>query len=413
MGIHRRALLAIGYAFLFIPLVVLPYNFYPFTTGKSVALRILAGIGLFVWSLKPVLPIGWIGRGMAAVLATTALSVAFAEYPDLAFFSSPSRREGFINMLAFAVMFLVLIAARPDWRTYIAVAVGVAVLDALIGLGFHYVYLATQETRAPKIHALAGNASYLGLYLAMSLMLTLWLWMGARERRERITLWPWPFPTKLETWAMVLAGAVQFYVLTLTQSRGAILALGAGVAAALLGSGLLTVRYRTQLIGLCLGTLAVLVLATLPWNSVSIDQRLDLWEVALGMIWERPWTGWGPDGFFQGFINRVEVDSVIAHLPFDRAHNWILDRLILAGLPGLAAYLLLLWAMYGTGNDPLPRAVLTCYLVGNLWLFDFMETSILFWMLAAYLVSRDVAEHAAVVAHGQPSLDGGVRSGRA
>jgi len=85
----------------------------------------------------------------------------------------------------------------------------------------------------------------------------------------------------------------------------------------------------------------------------SIGQRLEQWKLAVHLGLERPWTGWGLQGF--AAQKQVMVAQGLAHpsvLEYGHAHNEILDMWAKRGLVGVAVLLLFyaipLWAFWPT-----------------------------------------------------------------
>ncbi len=92
----------------------------------------------------------------------------------------------------------------------------------------------------------------------------------------------------------------------------------------------------------------------------SISARIELWRGALGLIVERPWLGWGQEGYLAAKANLIEAGRLPAELTaFQQSHNDLLDAWVKRGLPGLLALLALygvpLWR-FGRGlRDATPR----------------------------------------------------------
>lgn len=73
----------------------------------------------------------------------------------------------------------------------------------------------------------------------------------------------------------------------------------------------------------------------------SIGQRLEQWQLAWHLGWDKPWTGWGVEGFIQG--KKAYVEQGRAHPSvhdYGHAHNEILDMFAKRGLVGVVVLLL-------------------------------------------------------------------------
>lgn len=170
---------------------------------------------------------------------------------------------------------------------------------------------------------------------------------GVAESWQRGRRWP----ALAGLAALLLAGCA----LLLTSSRGAWLALAGGVAVALylrwrvtavrpsrrrLADLLLLGVLVTPVVALASAVvLLVLDAALVGWPGVpSLLSRLLLWRNALGMIADYPFTGSGLGATPMVLSSYV----LLLHVPFlDHAHSLYLQIAVEQGLPGLAAYLVL------------------------------------------------------------------------
>ena len=146
-----------------------------------------------------------------------------------------------------------------------------------------------------------------------------------------------------------LAGAVGLAALVLTQSRGGILGLGAGLAV-LAGAVLLRQRRRILLIAGTVTAVALAVaivtviraeswatsrVATTPGNWAD-QERAAHWSAAFGMVRAHPVDGVGAGGFSEYF--RTYTEYWRFRVSRGHAHNAYLQLAAEAGLPGLLAY---------------------------------------------------------------------------
>lgn len=128
-------------------------------------------------------------------------------------------------------------------------------------------------------------------------------------------------------WALALLGLLAF--VALGQSRGALLATLFTLLAMPLWRAGRTARWLS-LAALVLGLLGFF-LAQQLMLSRGVSYRPEIFQVALGMIEQRPWGGLGLGGFYQ---------VPAAGLVFDHSHNLLTHIAIELGLPGLALWLL-------------------------------------------------------------------------
>ena len=140
--------------------------------------------------------------------------------------------------------------------------------------------------------------------------------------------------------------------------------------------------------------------------SISLSDgqtRFTIWHIAYQGVLERPFTGWGQEGFNYIF-NKYYDPSLYQQEPwFDRAHNAFIDWLTAGGIPAFLLYLslfgsafVLLWRSSELSRPE--RIALTAALVGyavhNLFVFDNLYSYVYFFALLALIdsqVSRPIA----------------------
>jgi O-antigen ligase len=139
----------------------------------------------------------------------------------------------------------------------------------------------------------------------------------------------------------------------IAKSRGALFAACAGTAFALWSSGRKRIVVYT-----CAAILAAIVLAPSPWIStrfkldhLGAHARPAIWNAAIDVANESPFTGEGPGQFDRGFL-RHQFPTPEGHRPtayglYTRhAHSEFLQQAAETGWPGLSLFLLALWALW-------------------------------------------------------------------
>jgi hypothetical protein len=184
-------------------------------------------------------------------------------------------------------------------------------------------------------------------------------------------------------------GAANLLTLALSQSRGALLALGAGLFGML---------YRKAPLGAGAAGLAVASVALWirPGNE---EARIGLWRLGWQVAQQRLVLGWG-----QGFINVGGLNHFYS-IP--------LDVLIWGGVPAIAAGAWLLVAAWRSASDY--RPFLAAWFVQGLFLSGIPATWMLLVAVLGWLASeyRDESDRARRVDDHHPPLDGRVRPDRA
>ena len=134
-------------------------------------------------------------------------------------------------------------------------------------------------------------------------------------------------------------------------------------------------------------------LTSISLSDSTVQSRLILWQDAWRAWQARPWLGFGPENF-EAAVGPYLSPKLIGFesYAFDRAHNLIFDYGVASGWLGLVGYLVLfcaaLWALWQRRADNFMffavfTALLTAYLVQNLFIFDsFISYLMLFFVLA-------------------------------
>ncbi|MGA9753257.1 MAG: O-antigen ligase family protein [Acidobacteriota bacterium] len=363
----------------FVPVLVDGSVFFPFMAPKSLGLRVLIALAFILFSgllvqhgpsrrwaasrfkeqaRKPLF------LALLAVLASDALSTVLALDRYRAFWGTVERDGGFAFLaLLFGLFFLTLVVFnRGDWVLFFELSLAAG---AVLVAG-EFVEWSTGTERPSS---LAGNPIFLGAYLLFILFCA---GVVLSEERAGPRDPPWRRVPAL-LWRLLALGMVPAALLGIfvTESRGVLLGLAAGVASA---AALVAWRKRDHLVlrsvtGRRLGLTILAALAlfgalfavTRPspvWRRVpglnrlaefgADAVRLYYWKVAFRAAgpgrwgWERTAAGWGPENVEFAFnanagpsYEALSVDWV------DRTHNAFLDALVMTGLLGLVLHLAL------------------------------------------------------------------------
>lgn len=185
---------------------------------------------------------------------------------------------------------------------------------------------------------LVGNPAFLAsVFLVLLGLILADAFSNTCSRRRRIVL--------LSIAALCTAG------LLWTRTQGALLGLGIGSMAAL---STLVVRDQVRRAWIAasifvLGAIAATCVAVffthggthLPsWLASSAKDRLAVWNISLHAIQERPWAGYGTNGFsdvFDRFVTTEFQHNLVPERWYDRPHNTLLDITVSFGVFGLLA----------------------------------------------------------------------------
>ena len=386
-----------------LPLMVNLWGTRPFETPKTLTMQTLAWLlagGVVAemilgrrsptwrWLARPL----WQAAGLLALVV--GISTLTAADSRLSLWGSFHRGQGAVAWWTYLLLFTLaavrlreLARARRVIMALAATALPIILLS-LAQLGGWQAFGLSTDARSP-IFATLGRSNFVGGYLAMLAPLTLYLLLSAS------------CPLRRGAWGALLAG--ELAVIGLTGARGA--GMAAGVALMVFALLWLGARLRDWVRGLAWvsvgllfisGPMAVLWLG--PRTTGSIAARWAIWQDALALIVQRPLTGYGLDSLGMVFPQVASSDLVyvLGRTFFvDRAHNALLDWLIMAGLPGLLAWAFLLMVALGIMaralRGPLATekrlilagivAAVLGNLARNLVSFDVTATAMAFWLL--------------------------------
>jgi O-antigen ligase/Tfp pilus assembly protein PilF len=398
---------------------LMPAMFFPYITGKNFAFRIIVEIllGLYVllalrepkYRPRPSL-IMWAMLGFVVWMGfATALSVD----PVKSFWSNFERMEGYVSLLHLFAYFVItgaVLTAERLWERFLQTSVGISVFQGFIVV-FQVTNLfgfAPSSQSGARADGTFGNATYLAVFLLVNTFITLYLLARAYAEGRRPSAW-WQFFYGL---ALVL----QVIGIFLTQTRGAMLGLAAGLVVAALyvlwqAQGPQWRTLKRVAVGAMMGVVvlgsAIFIfkdtafvqsipgvgrLATMSFQETTVMSRLNyIWPVAFQGAAERPITGWGQENFNFVFNKYYDPGLYGQEEWFDRAHNQFLDWLIAGGFPAftlyLSLYLLAAWAVFrsrlGVPEQAALLGLLAAYGFHNLFVFDNLISAIYFFTILA------------------------------
>lgn len=368
---------------------------------KVVAGRVLnplfAAVGLFVLS--------------------AAISVALSQNVYRGFFGDGIRAGGLYTLLACFIFFVsaIFFFAQRDWARYVRVVLFVGAVSIAM---FFLQYSEWGRSLVFQSGTVKQPGSFMGnpaLFASFLILLEGYVVIGYRDL------------SRIWKYCALSVGVLALVALVMLEVRAALMGLAAGglfVASAYGLRGVRSWRWGEQgarrvmmlaliVIVLCaaLGA-AIAGTRTHPlWQSVpvvrrvvgfsfesaSVATRLLSWNTSVDAWKERPWFGWGLEQYRVAYNKHYDpAYAIYAEDWFDRAHNNILDILVMQGAVGVAAYLVIVAAVWRALKtmreyDALCLAlggVMVAYLVQGLFSVDHLDSYVLLFGLLAFLVSR-------------------------
>ena len=404
------------------PLIISNFTLFPYITGKSIAFQILVEVALiyYIWLLYlnkkrtgcfNYLPqLNLFSWTLIIFLLILILNNIFSVDPYYSFWSKQERMEGLFNLFHFFAFFFIIasvIKEKEDWFKIFNVTVGVSFVITLIAftqkLGWVF------NPYGERVTGTLGNAAFLGTYLLLNIFFAVYLLLFFAS----------------EYWQKFLYGAVIFMeavALILTQTRGAIYGLIASVVLFALsyifiGKNKQFKKYAlVAVITIFLAGSSLLIarnthfIKSNPYlyrlSDISLQKgtgriRLTSWKIGLNAFLKKPILGWGEENYYVAFNKYVDpVFYTYSGETFDRAHNKLVDLLVMNGILGFFAYLSVfvsaLWLLFKKRKElgttfSLLVALLGAYFFQNLLLFD-MPTSYLMFFLALGLINYTVSK---------------------
>lgn len=406
---------------LIVPLLTVPHIVMGLVFIKLTVFEILVELALAVylilWGLNPQKyrpRFSWLTIAVLIFASILILSTIFSLQPYTSFWGSAFRLNGLFAYFHYFVFFLILswsLCDKKQWLKLLQVAIFTSLAVALYSLAQYINLPFIFESAEGRIMGTVTNPLTLAEYLLLLFFPT--LVYGLRTR------------SNLLRWFLLPTAFLQFVIIFLTGARGAILALVAGSIIFIFCYFWLHHKRLLKWISFALCGFVILAglsfwglkqlppsenyvlhrIQSIDINHPAIQNRLHIWKVAWQASQERLVLGYGLDNFevafqkhYQPFAERFSN----AETWTDRAHNSFLDYLVMTGILGLFAYILLiavaLWrsivivitprrAIWQRSTAVALIAMLGAYVVFNISAFDVISAYVIFFFLLALLNS--------------------------
>jgi O-antigen ligase/tetratricopeptide (TPR) repeat protein len=412
---------------------VVPQLFTPIGWGKTISFRIIFSIVAFIFifqiifkkinlfsikeKIKSVSGIFWL---LMALFGIYLLATVFSIDPAYSLWGSPDRAGGFVNfaLYIFFAIITFLIIEKKDWIKIIDFAILIGVIVAIIAVfqqfGILSKYLIPFTSRPIST---IGNAILLSTYFVLLSFLPISLGIKTQKLYKKI---------------FYFSSAVLFVLVTiiLVQTRGAYLGFAFGflwfffaypkkmkktkiwVAVILIGMTLFLysakvfmdqhIEYYSKMPQI-IENMVDRGLSVFEGTGV-IKSRLSAWTVSFNAIKERPILGYGPENFTIAFDKYYDPSLPIIgpNLTgdsvqwWDKAHNFIFDTLINAGIFALFIYLFficfILWRLNKAKKENPENSLLYSgleatfigYIITQFFSFDCFDTYLIFFLFVGY-----------------------------
>jgi len=433
---------------LVLPLLNIQPLFSPPAWGKAISFRFIVSILIFLFlyqiiseKIKVKLPDRkskvffpfWLLIILAGIyLLSTILSLN----PHYSFWESPYRAGGSLNFILYIIFAILtfLLVKEKDWQKIWNVVFLVGALVCLIAF-FQRLELFSDVLipRTERAIATMGSAILLALYLLLLTFLSLSFGIKTKGKKRLFCLFCFGFFALTLFLTGGRAGFLGFgvgflffiFLYPSKKSREIKISALAILVLLILGAfwlnnqpALLQNLKENKVFGAPFNRIwstvqPLLDIKELSFNKITSDNRFSAWKISWEALKERPIFGYGPENFAIAFDKHYNpsLPGFKGQDWWDRAHNFIFDIGVTAGIPALIIYLALFGALFwklqtlkraDNNAKKTPKviyhgvqATFIGYLVANLFSFDCFSTYLIFFLLVGYslfLISQNQPE---------------------
>ncbi len=422
------------------PLIIDKSVFFPYVAGENFFVRcllVLAGllflISFFVlkeWRKEVIERTKKLIRNplilsILAFVFILIVSTIFAVDKYTAFWGNIERGEGlvgFVYLFSFFVFSLFLFE-KKDWLTFFKLNMFVS----LVVLGREFIQFFSGMSRPGSF---LENPTFLAGYLLFIIFFSITIFYETiqleilRARKGNLSLTGWKYFS-------VLVFILSIFGIFITETRGTLAGLGLGFVAILIYFIFKKAGNFRKISIIILSVLIVFSAVFLATRRSDVWQKIPgvnrVAQVGIGdsttstrLLLEKTslqavnpvknnlskfLVGFGPDNYilaYEKYFNAVQFNFETTW--FDRAHNELLDRLVMNGILGLLVYLLIWFFFFKTvlkkKNSPSLWGTLflgMAFFVHLLFVFDLTITTILFFAIIGFILVETESSETKVV----------------
>ncbi len=407
-----------------LPLLNLQPWFSPPDWGKTIVFRIILSILILIFLREVLSKKQFAINPFEKLRASTSLpfwlllslfgifflATIFSQNMHFSLWGNPYRSGGFVNF-AFYIIFAILtflILRKEDWKKIWNFNIVIGILVSTIAIFQQFgIFSNIFIPAATEISSTIGGPIFLGIYLLLLIFLTLSFGLKEKNLKKKIFYF--------------ISLFIFIFVILLTGSQAAYLGLVFGLFYFLFFYPKKIVLFK--ILGgvlIILGLFGVYFLKTHPDLSLrknyiiqnivqwKIDlSRISSWKISLKALKDKPLLGYGPENYPIAFDKFYDPSLPgLSSSWWDRAHNFIFDIGVTAGIPALIIYLSLFGVLFfrlqkkkRKRSNPIIchgiQATFLAYLAANFFSFDTFSSyliSFLFISFSLALISEDIPE---------------------
>ncbi|MCX6717368.1 MAG: O-antigen ligase family protein [Candidatus Taylorbacteria bacterium] len=416
------------WAVLIIPFIVANGMFFPYIVGKNFTFRIIVEIIFALWVYLACVDVkfrpkfSWVLGAVALFVAVMGVADILAVAPAKSFWSNFERMDGWItliHLLMYLVVFGNVMKGEKIWLWFFRSSLLMSTIMFMLSISEWL------KTGSDRVSVTLGNPIYVAVYFLFNFFFALVLFykdvlVKHHEKHNPIA----DICKNWLTYVYALLALISAYGIWRTGTRGVLLGLIGGIIVTLLIIAIFEKKnkfFRKMAIIKLIVIVAIIGgffaikntqfvkdstmlnrLSAISWNNVSGQgqARQYVWPMAIKGFQEKPILGWGQDGFNYVFNKYYDARMYNQEQWFDRAHNMPLDMLVAGGILGLLTYLSIflatLWVIWkrreklGIVDAGLLVGLLAGYFFQNLFVFDNLVSYFFFFIILAYVYSRDI-----------------------
>lgn len=390
---------------MFSPLIAHYEYIFPYIYLKNIVFRfsVILGIFFMIWyslykdkiSIKKCL----IFLAFLAFLLVQILATAFGVNISNSILGNFERMDGLIHLLSLALYFLLLIntfRTSKDWLWIFRASIIAALLVVTYEIFGRWGWIG--DTPIPHKSGTIGTTLYFGSYLMFNVFFALMAYYIDRHRYWKIFY--------------LLATLINIVFIFINASRSSMIGLVAGFGILMIFMFFrVNKKLKIFFVSLIIIFLSLVALVIAQRNSAwvqniyflerltniskadsSTNNRLLTWQVAIKAFYDRPILGYGPENAVYA-VNK-HYNPEVSEQWFDRAHNFVLDHLLNAGILGLLSFLAIFVLAFRASGQYIKKhyflaatliGTLTAYLISNLFTFDSLVTWLPLVLILAFI----------------------------
>ncbi|MGC8651385.1 MAG: O-antigen ligase family protein [Minisyncoccia bacterium] len=434
---YKHIIFWLTIACLLTPFLVSSNTYFPFIVTKATVFRILVEIMAIIWVLMIVkgetkLKLNGLSKALLVYALVILISALMGVNVYWSLFSGDERMEGVIGIWHFILFFFIISSVfdLEDFKKILKTEVFISAFYGFLALLIYSGSRIGAVAATPRLSGFTGNPSYLATYFIFNSLLALYFYLDSLlpgQEKRAITIKSL-FPQN-ESILWLGIAVYEALLIFISGTRGGIIGFGFGV---LYLMGFLIFSKKTKDYRLLKRFAAIILIAGIVFlgtvfslkntsfvknnfalerlTSISLKDptgaaRILSAGTAFKSFLEKPIFGWGIENYEAAYLKNFNP-AVIKVLPgdfyFDRAHNKIMEVLATTGILGLISYLAIFvfafWILEKNKKKEgqfftslVFEAILIGYFVQNIFLFDFHESYLMFFLVLGFISQWDSA----------------------